>query len=169
MLSKQIKRSFSSNGRNINKSVAIMANSKQADLVGQRIMQRLRAVSGVEDFDFVGYGGPAMRQEGMAGNIEVDLDDFMGKEFVTARKTKNYSEVQYSTKYNFLNLVNKHFVRQNNSILAQFDQMEVARRLYHARPSLVLSLDNEFITFRVNDKLKGKHQLASQSLIVLVF
>lgn len=34
-----------------------------------------------------------MKQEGMAGSIQVDLDDFMGKEFVTFRKTKNYSEV----------------------------------------------------------------------------
>ena len=55
----------------------------------------------------------------MSGGIEVELDDFMSKEFVTFRKTKNYSEVQYSTKYNFVNLVNKHFVRNNDSILNQ--------------------------------------------------
>ncbi len=45
----------------------------------------------------------------MSGEIEVDLGDFMGKEFVSYRKTKNYSETQYSTKYNWLNMVNKHF------------------------------------------------------------
>lgn len=156
MLSTSIKtRNFSSNGR-LNKSVCIMANSKQGDLVGQRIMQNLKQVSGVQDFDFFGYGGAAMRQEGMAGQVEVDLDDFMSKEFTTFRKTKNYSEVQYSTKYNFLNLINKHFVRNSNNILDSFDRADVARRIYHARPSAVLSVDNEFITFRLMDQLKGK-------------
>lgn len=133
-----------------------MANSKQGDLVGQKLMQNLKAVSGVNDFDFFGYGGPAMKQEGMAGGVEVELEDFMSKEFVTARKTKNYSETQYSTKYNFLNLINKHFTRGANNVLDQFDKVEVSRRIYQARPSVVLSVDNEYITFRVNDQLKGK-------------
>ena len=53
-----------------------------------------------------------MKQEGMAGAIDVHLEDFQGKEFVTFRKTKNYSEVQYSTKYKFVNLINKHFTRR---------------------------------------------------------
>lgn len=40
----QAKRNFSSQ---LNKSVAILANSKSADIVGQKIMQSLKAVSGV--------------------------------------------------------------------------------------------------------------------------
>jgi len=32
-------------------------------------MQNLKAVSGVNDFNFFGYGGEFMKQEGMAGNI----------------------------------------------------------------------------------------------------
>lgn len=59
-----------------------------------------------------------MKKEGMKAVIDVDLDDFMSKEFTTFRKTKNYSEVQYNTKYHFLNLVNKHFTRNSNNILA---------------------------------------------------
>jgi hypothetical protein len=157
MLSTQLKqRTFSTSGRGLNKSVCLMANSKQGDIVGQRLMQNLKVVSGVQDFDFFGYGGPAMRSEGMSGSVEVDLDDFMGKEFTTQRKTKNYSEVQYSTKYHFLNFINKHFVRNSNSILASFDRADVAKRVYQARPSVVLSVDNEFITFRLMDQLKGK-------------
>lgn len=53
----------------------------------------------------------------MGASVDVDLEDFMSKEFVTFRKTKNYSEVQYSTKYSFVNLVNKHFVRQSDDLL----------------------------------------------------
>ena len=156
MLSKAVQtRLFATSNGGLNKSVCIMANSKQGDIVGQRIMSNLKAVSGVDDFDFFGYGGPAMSKEGMSGQIEVDLDDFMGKTFHTFRKTKNYSEVQYSTKYHFLNFINKHFTRNSNNILAQFDKIEVARKIYHARPSLVLNVDNEYITFRLMDQLKG--------------
>ena len=68
-----------------------------------------------------------MKQEGMAGSIQVDLDDFMGKEFVTFRKTKNYSEVQYSTKYSFVNLVNKHFTRRQEDII---DQVSIVRVIF---------------------------------------
>jgi len=94
MLSKAVQtRLFATSNGGLNKSVCIMANSKQGDIVGQRIMSNLKAVSGVDDFDFFGYGGPAMSKEGMSGQIEVDLDDFMGKTFHTFRKTKNYSEV----------------------------------------------------------------------------
>ncbi len=91
MLSTAVKRHFSSN--NLNKTVCIMANSKQGDLVGQRVMANLKQVSGVEDFNFFGYGGQAMTREGMAGQIDVNMDDFNGKDFVTFRKTKNYSEI----------------------------------------------------------------------------
>lgn len=164
MLSTAVKRNFSSQS-GLNKTVAILANSKSGDLVGQRIMQSLKAVSGVQDFDFFGYGGPAMRREGLAAGIEVDMNDMMNKEFITTRKTKNYSEVQYSTKYNFLNLINKHFVRGTNNLLEQFDRVEVARRIYHARPSLVLAIDNEQIAFHINDQLKGETFLYINHLI----
>lgn len=55
MLSKQAKRRFSTHG--INKSVCILANSKQADLIGSKIMASIKAVSGHEDIEFFGYGG----------------------------------------------------------------------------------------------------------------
>jgi hypothetical protein len=157
LMSNQIvKRQYSNNkARHLNKTVCILANSKQGDIVGQRIMQNLKAVSGVENFDFFGYGGPAMEQEGMAASVEVDLNDFMGKDFTTFRKTKNYSEVQYSTKYKFVNFINKHFTRNSDNILEQFDKAEMAKRIYHARPSVVLSVDNEYITFRLFDQLRG--------------
>ncbi len=60
MLSKQGMKLFSSRAGgadNINKTVCIMANSKQADLVGARIMKNLKQVSGHDDINFFGYGG----------------------------------------------------------------------------------------------------------------
>ena len=67
MLSTAIKRHFSSSNARLNKTVAILANSKQTDLIAQRIMHDLKVVSGVDDFNFFGYGGQAMNREGMAG------------------------------------------------------------------------------------------------------
>ena len=66
MLSKQAKRRFSSHG--INKSVCILANSKQADLIGQKIMSNLKAVSGHDDIEFFGYGGYFSPLKTLTGN-----------------------------------------------------------------------------------------------------
>lgn len=56
MLGTQLKRNFGASN-NLNKTVAIMANSKSGDIIGQKIMQNLKTVSGVDDFNFFGYGG----------------------------------------------------------------------------------------------------------------
>ena len=53
MLNKSMNRAFSSNAKN----VCILANSKQADLIGSKIMTSLKAVSGGADINFYGYGG----------------------------------------------------------------------------------------------------------------
>jgi lipid A disaccharide synthetase len=53
----QSKRSFS-------KTVCILANSRQGDLTGSKIMKKLRGVSG-EDLTFTGYGGNWMKKEGL--------------------------------------------------------------------------------------------------------
>ncbi len=53
----------------------------------------------------------------MACAIDVNMNDFLDKEFHTFRKTKNINEIQYSTKYSFVNLVNQHFVRGSNNAL----------------------------------------------------
>lgn len=46
----------------------------------------------------------------MAGNVELDINDFMDKEFHTFRKTKNFKESIYY-KWNWFNFTNKHYTR----------------------------------------------------------
>jgi hypothetical protein len=41
----------------VNKNIAILANSKQADLIGSKILTSLQEVSGESDFNVYGYGG----------------------------------------------------------------------------------------------------------------
>lgn len=39
------------------KSVCILANSRQGDLIGSKIMKAVRTVNGKDDIRFFGYGG----------------------------------------------------------------------------------------------------------------
>lgn len=58
MLGSQLKKSFgTTNQHGLNKTVCIMANSRPGDIVGAKIMSSLKTVSGVNDFNFYGYGG----------------------------------------------------------------------------------------------------------------
>ena len=60
------KRSFTAS--NV-KSLCLLANSRQADLIGSKIIQNLRRVSG-DSVSFHGYGGDWMKKEGFP-NLEI--------------------------------------------------------------------------------------------------
>ena len=99
------KRSFSAHPR----SVCILANSRQADLTGSKVMNKLKAVSG-EELTFTGYGGPWMKKEGFTPTVEFDIGNFMDKTFTTYRKTKSFNETIFF-RWNPFNLINKHLKR----------------------------------------------------------
>lgn len=107
-----VKRAFATDVR----TVCILANSRQADLIGSRIIQNLNEASaGKVDLQFVGYGGPWMKKEGFDPTIEVDIGKFPDKTFTTYRKTKTSSEDLYF-KWNPFNLVNKHYTRATDDL-----------------------------------------------------
>ena len=108
-----MKRSFAADVR----TVCILANSRQADLIGSKIIQNLQqeAKATQTEINFVGYGGPWMKKEGFDSTVEIDIDQFADKTFTTYRKTKTSSEPLYM-RWNPLNLVNKHYTRQTNDI-----------------------------------------------------
>ncbi len=56
-----------------------------------------------------------MKQEGMAGNNDIDIGQLMDKEFVTFRKTKSFREGIYY-RWNFLNFINKHYTRSTDQV-----------------------------------------------------
>jgi len=103
------KRSFTAQSL---KSICLLANSRQADLIGSKIIQNLRRVSG-DKVSFHGYGGDWMKKEGFEPTLEFDLDVMADKTFHTYRKTKTANEDLYF-KWNPGNLVNKHYVRQTD-------------------------------------------------------
>ena len=103
------KRSFTAS--NV-KQICLLANSRQADLIGSRIIQNLRRVSG-DSVQFTGYGGEWMKKEGFEPTIELDMDMLQDKQFHTYRKTKTANEAIYF-KWNPMNLVNKSYVRKTD-------------------------------------------------------
>ena len=90
----------------------MLANSRQADLIGSKIMQNLRAVSN-DSVHFTGYGGEWMKKEGFEPTIDLDMDMLQDKQFHTYRKTKTANEAIYF-KWNPMNFVNKAYVRNTD-------------------------------------------------------
>jgi len=56
-----------------------------------------------------------MKEEGMTGNIDIDIGQLMDKQFVTFRKTKNFKEAIYY-RWNPLNFINKHYTRSTDHV-----------------------------------------------------
>ena len=71
------------------RTVCILANSRQADLIGSKIIRNLsQEAEGKTELEFIGYGGPWMKKEGFDPTVDVDIDTFTDKTFATYRKTK---------------------------------------------------------------------------------
>lgn len=94
------------------KSICLLANSRQADLIGSKIMQNLRKVSN-DSVAFSGYGGNWMKKEGFEPTIEFDMDMMVDKQFHTYRKTKNVNETLFF-RWNPMNFINKTYKRKTD-------------------------------------------------------
>ena len=111
------KRAFSTTHDSV-RNVCILANSRQADLIGSKVMRSLRQAAGEEadTIRFTGYGGDWMKREGgFEPTVDFEIGQFMDKTFTTYRKTKTFKEGIYF-KWNPFNLVNKHFTRQTDHV-----------------------------------------------------
>ncbi len=97
------------------RTVCILANSRQADLIGSKIIRNLnKEAAGKTEIQYIGYGGPWMRQEGFDATVDVDIDSFADKTFTTYRKTKTQEQLYF--KWNPMNLINKHYTRSTDDI-----------------------------------------------------
>ena len=110
------------------RSVCMLANSRQADLLGSKIIANLRKVSG-DQVTFTGYGGEWMKREGFESTYDFDIDVMADKTFHTYRKTKTANESLYY-KWNPMNLVNKHYVRQTDDAYENLMRIDLPKRIY---------------------------------------
>jgi hypothetical protein len=97
----------------------------------------------------------------------MDLDMMLDKTFHTFRKSKTNNENFYF-KWNPFNLVNKHYTRRGDQVYDLLMEANVPKRIYQSRPSLVLNIGNEYLSFMMMEELRSK---SSQSfdLFILFF
>ena len=57
-----------------------------------------------------------MEAEGMRGQLDFDVGEFLDKAFITFRKTKNLNEDFYNYRYSFFNFITKHYSRNVHDI-----------------------------------------------------
>lgn len=134
----------------VNRTVAVMANSRSSDLTASKIMDSLKAVSG-NDFQVFGYGGENMAKHGL-NNPAVNVDQFLDKTFYMFRRNKVITEGHF-TRWSGMNFYNKHQMRNVDAIQELLDDDNFPKQLYEARPSVILSIDNEYMTFQMMEKL----------------
>jgi len=115
-------------------------------------MSKLRAIGG-QDIQFFGYGGPRMKTEGFQQAVDMDIDQCMDKTFYTFRKTKSFKEAIYY-RWHFLNFINKHYSRSTEQVYDTLMDQKVCKKIFQRRPSLVLNIDNEYMTFLLMDELR---------------
>lgn len=96
-----------------------------------------------------------MAQEGFNQTFDLDVDMLLDKTFHTFRKSKTVNENFYF-KWNPFNLVNKHYTRNGDHVYDLLMEANIPKRIYQSRPSLVLNIGNEYLTFMMMEELKSK-------------
>lgn len=133
-----------------------MANSKSGDIIGSRILSELKAVSGNEEFNIYGYGGDKLKAAGMNHGIEFDMENCADKTYYSYRKARNYSEAAYAFKWSRLNMPNIEYITKANNLFDELKRIELPKKLSQVRPSVVLNIDNELLSFNMMAEFKSK-------------
>jgi hypothetical protein len=152
MLNKSLQRAFSSSSKN----VCILANSRQSDLIGSKVMSGLRTVAGDNEINFFGQGGAWMQKEGFNNTFEVDFDSLMDKQFHTFRRSKVTMGESLNHKWNPFNLINKHFSRHSEQVYDTMIDNNLPKRIYQSRPDLILNIGNEYLAQLMMEELASK-------------
>lgn len=121
MLYKSINRTFST------KNVCILANSRQSDLIGSKVMANLKKVAGSDQINFYGYGGEHMLSEGFKNTYDVPMDKMLDKTFHTFRRSKVGWSEDDNHKFNPFNLVNKHYSRHGDDMFSEMLDQDIPK------------------------------------------
>ena len=101
-----------------------------------------------------------MQKEGFNNVFEVDLEQMLDKEFFAFRRFKsNFNDENKYHKWNPFNLINKHWTRHTDQMYDLLMENDVPKKIFQSRPHIVLNIGNEYITFLLMDKLRGKSRL----------
>lgn len=67
-------------------------------------------------------------------------------------------------RYHFFNLINKHYTRNVEDIYEEFQKHDLPRKIYKARPSIILNIENEYMTFTLMDEIARLYKNSSLDL-----
>ena len=94
-----------------------------------------------------------MQGEGLEQTFDFNIDQLLDKTFHTYRKSKT-NRLANHWKWNPFNLVNLHYMRNAEQVMDLFEDADLPKRIYQARPHLVMNIGNEYLTMRLMDELK---------------
>lgn len=85
--------------------------------------------------------------------METPSDYLPEKQFYTYRKTKTHKESVYF-RWNWVNFINKHYTRATEAAYDEVMDKKVCKKIFQQRPSLVLNIDNEYMSLLMMDELR---------------
>jgi hypothetical protein len=104
-----------------------------------------------------------MAKEGFHQDFDFNIDNLMDKTFHTYRKSKtNSTKVHW--KWNPFNLVNRHFMRNGDYVFDVMQESDVPKKIYQARPNLVLNIGNEYLAMLMMDQLREYYTNSSLTM-----
>ncbi|CAG9322498.1 unnamed protein product [Blepharisma stoltei] len=148
-----LKRYFSS-GR----VVCLLANSRKADRIGAQLMSDLKQVSG-NSIKFIGSGGEGMIKEGITPLYNTDM--FHPKPMVPFRTA--WIEENNWWVWSKRNPMTKSYTKPMSEVLAYISKNQIIDKIAGFRPSVVLTLDHDQLSFRIHRQiaqLYGKTNLS---------
>ena len=98
-----------------------------------------------------------MAAEGFKNSFDVNMDDMLDKTMHTFRRSKT-NTLSNHWKWNPFNLVNKHYTRNGDQMLDLMNEQSVPKRIYQARPNLVLNIGNEYLTMNMMEELASYYK-----------
>ena len=96
-----------------------------------------------------------MAAEGFKQDFDLNIDNLLDKTFHSFRRSKTNS-INNHWKWNPFNLINKHFTRNGDQVFDLLQEADVPKRIYQARPNLVLNVGNEYLTMIMMEELASK-------------
>lgn len=143
----------------MNKTLCLLANSKVGDVYGSRIISKLKMSYGLEDIQLIGNGGEQLSRNHQMKSI-TNLDDMREK---VLNLWRYHMKTYLNMKYHPINYYQHPLLRTNYNLLKLMEEHEVFENLVRARPSCILSLDNENLStemvksigFRYTDKFRN--------------
>ena len=105
-----------------------------------------------------------MAAEGFRNDFNFDLDNMLDKTFHSFRKSKT-NNINNHWKWNPFNLVNKHYTRNADQVYDLFSEANVTKRIYQARPNLVLNIGNEYLAMNLMEDLASKFTTPSKPFL----